>query len=1114
MSLPSLSIRRPVTTLMFCVGLVMLGIIAFQNLPVDFLPSIRIPRLTVQTSYPNVSPDEIENTVTQPIEAALGTVTGAKKVSSVSREGLSIVTVEFYWGTDMDFATLEVREKLDQLRAILPREAGRPTILRIDPSAEPIMAIAISEKKDDVHFATTASVSPSKDAHSSKGDLEVEGSVEKLVELKETARALIKRRIEQIDGVAQAAVLGGLEREIEVEINSRKLHAYGLSLEQVSQALASANLNLPGGTIKRGLFRYSLRTLGEFTQVEQIERVIIGRMPGGRTVTIADVGRVRDGFKERIGITRYNGQEIIALHVRKEAGANTIEVSRNVHGVLEQLRTEYPRLQLDIIANHAEFISKSITDVQQAIVIGAVLAFLVLFLFLRSPRYPIIIGLTMPISILATLVAMYFLKINLNIISLTGLALGIGMLGDNATIVVENVTRLRERGLGMVESAIEGAQEINLAVTASTLTNVAIFLPIIFVEGVASQLFIDMGVTMTISLLVSLLMAVTLVPMLVSRDTSFILHRRSFTEYVQKKKNVPQKLFGKIWFWLSFPVRIVLVTAIILAVNAMVFIGHRVQSILPRLHYSTERVSKRSYELVDRFLIWSLEHRPLVIACTMFLFVLSLGIALLIPSEPAPDIDQSRFAVHLQMPKGTTLSGTAQIVKRFEKDFLNFPEIVGVYSSIGITEERSLWTVTDLAIEKADLEIKVRSESETGAVAEKVRTYLEALQPSFAGVEFSVKRRGTTFEQILRPEPHDIKVRVMGREPERAYKLAGHFVERLREISGVVDIRSTMQQGNPEYQIVVDREQASKYGLSVQTVAQHLIQQVRGKEATYLSDFDRKIAIRVRPVEEERVDLNKVLASNILADGRAIPLRELVKWERSEGYAEIWREQGQRAVLVAANVSGRSVGSAVDDITAAAAAFPLPSGYTISVGGENEEIQESFKSLFIIILLSIFLVYMILAAEYESILYPFVILLTSPLAFIGAILAMAVTGQNYNVMSLIGLVIMIGAVDNDAVIVVDVVTDLRRQGLNVLDAIREGVRRRLRPILMTTATTVLGIIPLAFEFGTGSELVRALTAPLVGGLIASTVFTVVAIPIVYSYIDRWAMGKKKLASRV
>lgn len=1110
MSLPLLSIRRPITVLMFYTGLVLLGVIAFQNLAVDFLPSVKIPKLAVQTSYPNVSPEEIENAVTQPLEATLGTVTGVKKVSSVSREGLSIITAEFYWGTNMDFAMLEVREKLDQMRASLPREAGRPTILRVDPSAEPIMTIAVSEEQAGVDYRATSLQTDGTNIGNSGREWgrKGKGKIDELVELKETARALIKRRIEQVSGVAQVSVLGGVEREIQVNIDTRKLQAFGLTLDQVSQALSSANLNLPGGTIKRGLFRYSLRTVGEFTNVEEIRKVVVGQTQLGRSITVNDLGWVDDSFKERTGITRYNGSEVIALQVRKEAGANTIEVSRRVHEVLHLLRTEYPSLQLNVVADQAEFISKSIVDVEQAIVIGALLAFLVLFFFLRSPKYPVIIGFTIPTSILATFVAMYFLDINLNIISLTGLALGIGMLGDNAIIVIENVTRLRERGLGVVEAALQGAQEINLAVTASTLTNVAIFLPIIFVEGVASQLFVDMGVTMTISLLVSLLVAATLVPMLVSREIRLSWQPVTLSQYIERQRGMRYGLVRKIWYVLTLPLRLVIVSLLALSISIAVWIRKVIESISPKFYGLVDRFSAESYASLERFLQWALQHRLTVLGAIVVLFGGSILLALFIPSEPAPDIDQSRFTVQVYMPKGTTLEGTSEFVHTLESAFQQMPGVQGVYTAIGIPEERTLWTVVDASLEKAEIEIKVTAETVTQRVIEQVRQYLETIRPLFAGVEFSVKRRGTTFEQILRPEPNDIKVRVIGRDPHAAFRIAEEFTQRLDTIEGLVDLRTSLQRGSPEYQLVVDREQAARYGLSVYSVAQFIAGQVRGKEATYLSDFDRKITIRVQPTGDVRQNIDRILSSSVPVAASFVPLRELVKWQRTEGFAEIWRENGQRAVIIAANVSGRSIGSVVQDIQQEAARLIVPAGYVISIGGETEEIQESFQSLFIIILLSIFLVYMILAAEYESILYPFVILLTSPLAFIGAIAAMAITGQNYNVMSLIGLVIMIGAVDNDAVIAVDIITALRRQGIALFDAIKQGMRLRLRPILMTTATTVLGIIPLVFEFGTGSELVRALTAPLVGGLIASTLFTIVAIPIVYSYIDSWALGKK------
>lgn len=1112
MSLPSASISRPVTTLMFYIGIVLLGLVAFHNLRVDFLPSIKIPKLTVQTTYQNVSSEEIERTVTQPIEAALGTVTGARKVSSVSREGLSVITAEFYWGTNMDFAMLEVREKLDQLRTSLPREAGRPTILKVDPAVEPIVTIAVSESKERAGY-TTSGVGATGQGRVGEGELMKsstgagekgsygEGMSQQLVELKETARALIKRRIEQVEGVAQASVLGGLEREIVVEIDSKRAGALGITIDQVSNALAAANLNLPGGTIKSGLFRYSLRTVGEFSNASEIRNVIVHRTSTGRGVSIADLGTVYDGFKERVGITRYNGREIIALNIRKEAGANTVEVSQRVHVVLEQLRKEYASLQLDVISDQAEFIAKSIVDVEQAIIIGALLAFFILFFFLRSARYPLIIGITMPISILATFIAMYFFNIHLNVISLTGLALGIGMLGDNAIIVIENVTRLRERGKGLVEAAVEGAQEINLAVTASTLTNVAIFLPIIFVEGVAQQLFIDMGVTMTISLLISLLVAATLVPMLVSRKVSLQAKRTSAIEFIRRGGE------RRFRYWVLFPLRVGLAFLLVLFYGAIDLSKQGARRVAPAFYGLVEKVSAVSYAGIDRMLGWSLGNRGTVLAIILLLFIGTIGLASFIPAEPAPDIDQSRFVVQVHMPVGTTLEGTSSLVHRLEEDLRKLAGIKGLYTTIGLPEEQTAQSAINASLEKALIEIKVDNETNTRRVLDEVRAYLGVFGQSFAGVEFSVKKRGTTFEQILRPEPNDIKVRVMGRDPLLAAQLADRFSEKLHEINGLVDLRTSLQRGNPEYRFVVNRERASQYGLSVHAVAQHIAQHVRGKEAAYLSDFDRKVTIRVQPSEETRTSVDEVLASSLITGGRSIPLRELVRWQQTDGQAEIWRENQQRAVVLLANVGDRSIGNVVDEIQERIKATDLPAGYIISVGGGNEEIQESFRSLFIVILLSLFLVYMILAAEYESILYPFVILLTSPLAFIGAITAMWIAGQNYNIMSLIGLVIMIGAVDNDAVIAVDIITALRREGMGLIEAVKEGIRRRLRPILMTTATTVLGIVPLVFEFGTGSELVRALTIPLVGGLIASTVFTVLAIPIVYTYIDRWAIGR-------
>ena len=1066
MPLSTIAVQRPVTTLMFYAGVVLLGIVALLDLTIDFLPAIDVPTLTVQTAYPNTSPEEVEHAITAPVEAALGTIAGVKRIRSVTREGMSTVTVTFYWGTNMDLAMLEAREKLDGARGAFPRDAGRPTILRIDPTVEPIMTVAISSQRAGTTNAAAA-----------------------LAELKETARALVKRRIEQVDGIAQASVLGGLEREIQVDVDMAALQAFGLDLGQIGDALAAANVDLPGGTINHGLFRYSLRTLGALNTLDEIRDVTIRPSAGGRAIRIADCATVRDTHGERTGLTRYNGEEVIILQVRKEAAANTVAASHAAHEVLAQLRQENPELRLTVVAEQAGFIIRSIADVEQAILIGGFLAFLVLFYFLRSPRSPLIIGLTMPVSLLATILAMYFLRINLNVISLTGLALGIGMLGDNAIVLIENVSRLREQGVPLRTATLEGAQEIGTAVTASTLTNVAIFLPIMFVEGVAARLFVDMGVTMTISLLVSLLVAVTLVPMLVSRERAVVHGRRKPLAKRRYRgdgvQDIPRGPFA--------PPRVS---------QKIDLATQRVLRFRANLDRWFDRSDMWIRTQVERYLHWALAHRLSVVFWTVALCLATAFIAFHIPAEPAPEIDQSRFTVQIRMPRGTSLDGVSKASRVLEDELRLLPGIVGVYARVGITEERNAWDVDEASLETAEVDVEVGGAGRTAALMDSARVRLRRLDGTTYGVEYAVKPRGTSFERILRPETNEIRCMVMGKDPGIVERLATAYTEEIRSVPGLVDLRASLQEGTPEFHLSIDRDAAARNGLTVQAVAAHLAHLARGNEATTLSEFDRRITVRVQPSVDTRNNLDAILASGVPRGDSPVPVRSLVAYRETRGHGEIWREDQQRAQVIVANVAGRSVGSVVTDLDRAATSLRLPPGYEVRIGGENQEINESFRNLFIVILLSLFLVFMILAAEYESIMYPLVILLTSPLAAIGAILAMALTGQHFNVMSLVGLVIMIGAVDNDAVIVVDVIIALRREGFVRQEAILRGMRQRLRPILMTTATTVLGIIPLVFEFGTGSELVRALTVPIVGGLVTSTIFTVVAIPVGVSFVEK------------
>lgn len=1025
MSIPGTAVQRPVTTWMFTLGLVIMGVIALSDLTIDFLPAIDVPSLTVQTVVSGCSPEDVQNTVTEPIESVLGTIPGVKGIRSVTREQMSTIAVAFDWGTDMDFAALSAREKLDQVRSLLPRETGRPTILRMDPSTQPVMTIAVT----------------------SAGNIRKPGR-EKMLELMETVRALIKRRIEQVNGVAQAEVVGGVDREIHVDVHMAMIRALDIDLEQIGEALAASNVDIPSGTVREGLFRHSLRTVDELTALDEIRDLVIRQRASHRPIRVSDCAKVKDTCAERLGLTRFNGDEVIVVQVRKEAGGNTVAVSHGVRSVLDQLRVDHPDLRLEVIADDATFIEESIADVEQAIAIGSVLAFFVLFIFLRKPRYPIIIGLAMPVSVLATFAAMELLQITVNVISLTGLALGIGMLGDNAIVLMENVTRLREEGKSFREATIAGTHDILTAVIASTLTNVAVFLPIVFVDGIAARLFVDMGVTMTIALMASLIIAVTLVPMLLSRDV-----------YRGRQEPNPSS-------------------------------------------YGLLRL------LLERYLRWALD-RPVTVLMTTVTFVGITGLLILfMRAESTPDVDRCRFVVQVRMPHGTSLAGLSDLSRIVEGRLQTLPGVRGVLARIGVSGNDGVWGTPIASGETADVDVLVQRSGFTGQLIDSARALCSSIVASTVGVEFSVKPRGTAFEHILRPEENDVRCVVSGRDPATAMHIAEAYGRAIQRVSGLVDIRTSLQEGDHEYVLSVNRDAVSLHGLTGRAVALRLAHLVRGRNATALRDFGREIPIRVQPYGRDRSTLASFLSTSLPSSGGWVPMRALVTVSQTRGVAEIWRENQQRVHLLVANVTGRAVADVVGELEEIAAGFRLPPGYEIRIGGENDEIRESFNDLLLVICLSVALVYMILAAEYESVLYPLVILLTSPLAATGAILAMVLTGQHFNVLSLVGLVIMIGAVDNDAVIAVDMITELRRQGMGAREAILRGMQNRLRPILMTTSTTMLGIVPLVLEFGTGSELVRALTIPLAGGLVTSTVFTVATIPVVYLLIDRWTGGRK------
>ncbi|MGH7720882.1 MAG: efflux RND transporter permease subunit, partial [Gemmatimonadaceae bacterium] len=916
MSLPRRSIRRPVAVVMLFVAVAMLGGISLSRLPIDLLPDIAYPKLVVHTGYPGVAPQEVERFITEPIERVVSAVPGVERVESVSREGVSLVTLRFAWGTDMDFSTLNVRERLDNLRGGLPELAERPTLLRTDPGSEPIMAVTVAGRGD-------------------------------LWALKDLAESVIKRRFEQIDGIAQAAVTGGLEREIQVEIEPRLLESFWLTIADVAQALEAANQSAPGGTVLRGRSRYSLRTLGEFQTVEQIGDVVVVRGSGERTagagggrdssaslaagVRLRDIARITDGFKERESIARYNGREAVGLLLFKESGANTVRVSERVEEVLAQLRAQYPDVALDVATSQAGFIADAISNVVQQVLIGGILAFLVLFLFLRDARYPVAIALAIPISIVATFALFDLAGVSLNIMTLGGLALGVGMLMDNSIVVVENIFRRREMGVPASEAAASGAEEVQRAIVASTLTTIAVFGPIIYVEGVAGRLFGSLSLAVAFSLSASVLVALTLLPMLAAR---WATHS---AEKVSRAARRPSPL-------------------------------HRMRAAAGRLTArplnAFDRAFARFAAWYDRVLISALEHRGRVVALALLMLAVTVGVALTLERSVLPEVEQGQFRIRLELARGTPLDQTAEDAGRLESILRADSAVGAVFARIGREEAIGSVSEEESGLNTAILDVRLRSSRSTSHVLERLRPRLAEFLPGSVTLETG---QATALGTLLGGGEADLVVRVRGENLEGATEYARAVEHRLRAMPSLANVRLGSAGGHPELRVVIDRERAASYGIEPRLIAQTVEAYMRGTVATEFVAFDRKVPIVVRLPESTRrsADALRLLRVN------GIPLRELVSVEEAMGPAEVRRIDQGRVVPVYADVTAGDLDAATASLRDALAALEPPPGVRADVGGESEEMARSFAALAFAFVIALLLVYMILAAEFESLLHPF-----------------------------------------------------------------------------------------------------------------------------------------------
>ncbi len=1079
MSIPGAATRRPVAVAMLFLAVILLGGISFLRLPIDLLPDVSYPRLVVYTSYPDVAPAEVERLVTETVEATAAAVPGVEKVSSVSRDGVSLVTLRFAWGTDMDFAMLNTRERLDNIRDALPETADRPRILRVDPESEPIMVLSVAGGSD-------------------------------LWETKELAETVFRRRLEQLDGVAQAAVTGGLDREIQVEVRPALLEAYGIDMGQITEALAAANYSAPGGTVLQGRYRYPLRTLGEFQTIEEIRDVVVARQEQGsggragestfRLVRLRDVADVVDGFAEREAIARYNGVESVGLLVFKEADANTVAVAKLVEETLVQLREEFTGFQMEVASSQAGFISDSISNVVQALIFGGVLAFLVLFLFLRDPRYPVAIALAIPISVMGTFALMDAAGVSLNIMSLGGLALGVGMLVDNSIVVLENVFRHRERGAVAAIAATLGAEEVQGAITASTLTTISVFGPIIYVQGVAGELFRDLSLAVAFSLLTSLLVALILLPPMAAR---FALRGDELAAPPLPRTVEPRPTGSwRMAIWLvrglaRLPFRMLGGLAR-LARDLVVFWGRGVGRLLGRVFGPPLRVFDIWFErFAARYhhvLQWSLDHRARVVLVALVALALSGAAGLTLDRDLLPAVDQGAFDARLELAEGTGLVATAAVAAEIEAAILADPGVDVVFSRIGRDVRSYAETENASGLNTAEFQVRLVEGASTSEVLERLRPLAQTVPNGL--LTFDVGQ-ATALGQVLGGTDADVAVRIQGEDLDLAYARAELVRDRLKGIDVLGNVRIGVEEGQPQIQVRVDREAAARYGVEPRQIADELNRAMRGVPATEFVDFDRKIDIVVRFPNDMRFALSTL--NSIRVEG--VPLRELIDVHEVLAPSEVYREDQGRVITVYADVVSGGLDQAVTVIGASLADLPATRDLRMSVGGENEEMRRSFRDLSFAFGLALILVYMILAAQFESFVHPFTILMAVPLALIGAGVALVLTGQGINTMSLIGIVILVGIVVNDSIVKVDFINQARAQGMGCREAILEAGRVRLRPIIMTTVTTVLGLTPMALGIGRGADLRAPLAIAVIGGLVVATLLTLIVVPVVYSLIE-------------
>lgn len=1022
MSIAHSALKRPVTTIAVVLALILLGAVSLSRLPVSLLPDVTLPVLTIRTMYDGAAASEVSRFVAEPIEEAIGATPGLTEIRSISRNGEVTTTLRFAWGTDMPKTVLLIRERLDNARSRLPERASRPTLLTSDPGERPIAVLGLTGPGDLRSIANTA-----RDVHS--------------------------RRLEQIAGVASVAVVGDPRDEIRVDVDPDRARALGITPDDIARAVREGNANAPGGTIRRGQFRYSMRALTQFTDPREVEDVPVG--PARSGIRLGDIATVTLGLADPQTITRLDGNAAVGLVIYKDAGSNTVAVTREVVKTIEELAAEFPEVRVAIVASQAEFVSAALANLAQEIFLGGSLALIVILLFLRNWRTSLAIGLIVPLSVMVALVLLQALGVTINVLSLGGLALGVGLLLDNAIVVAEATGRLREEGLPLFEAAKEAAEQVTSPLTAGTLTTMMVFGPIIFVQGLAAALFRDLSLSVVLAVGASLVLALTLMPvMIVGRGGGGDPVGAGPARPADNQHRSPLTLWA-------------------------------------------ERVAER----YEQGMAWCMKRPLRVFATAIVAAGVTVYVLIELPKEILPQVDEGVIVAELSLEEGTAIEETTRNVARIEAAAREMGS-TGIYARVGKATDEEVLSGADQG-SSATAQLIIPAPDGMGAADFAQR--LRAAVPDLAAGRLAIDLAGQSeFGSLIGREGRIVRVEVSAARMEDAAHWADTARAALQRIPTLADVRDAFATTQPIVEVALQRERIAQQGLTPEVVANALAGGLGGVASTELRETDRRTPITVRLAGNANEDLSVALATPV----RGIPVGQLVTIRETRAPIEVVRVNQRPVQVVEAVVERGGTARASRDTERALAGVALPAGVTWEITGADAERKRTMDELSLVIFLSVALVFLVLAGEFASFTTPLLVMLTVPLAGVGSILLLFLTGQSLNAVSMIGMVVMIGIADNDAVVKLAAIRRFRELGHGLEEAVMLGGRQRLRPIIMTSITTIVGVLPLLLGLGVGGELYRPLAAGVIGGSVTALLVTLFLLPTAYTVVERWKEARR------